>query len=102
MTRPTRASAAGHAYLDLRTQARGAGRATDEYLRLYALEGFLARLAVSGQRADFVLKGGVLLAAYAVRRPTADIDLAANSISNDVETVLALVTAVAASAPALE
>lgn len=102
MTRPTRASAAGRAYLDLRTQARGAGRATDEYLRLYALEGFLARLAVSGQRADFVLKGGVLLAAYAVRRPTADIDLAANSISNDVETVLALVTAVAASAPALD
>lgn len=38
--RPTRDDAAGRAYLDLRRKARADGRATDEYLRLYVLEGF--------------------------------------------------------------
>ena len=37
---PTRATLAGRAYLDLRAIAKKAGRANDEYLRLYALEGF--------------------------------------------------------------
>jgi hypothetical protein len=45
-----------------------------EYLRLYALEGFVLRLEYSSHRSQFVLKGGVLLAAYGLRRPTADID----------------------------
>ena len=34
-----------------------------------------------------VLKGGVLLAAYNARRPTRDIDFAATSIANDLETI---------------
>jgi hypothetical protein len=61
---PTRATVEGRAYLDLRALAKTAGRASEEYLRLYALEGFLLRLAASANSADFVLKGGVLLAAY--------------------------------------
>jgi len=41
------------------------------------LEGFSLRLAHSPDRNRLVLKGGVLLAAYHLRRPTADIDIAA-------------------------
>lgn len=47
------------------------------------LEALLARLATSKHRDDFVLKGGVLLAAFAVRRSTKDIDLQATGIAND-------------------
>lgn len=96
--RPTRDDAAGRAYLDLRRKARADGRATDEYLRLYVLEAFLARLAGSGHDDNLILKGGVLLAAYAVRRPTADVDIAANEVSGQVEPVRALVSSVAARA----
>jgi len=66
--------------------AKKSGRANDEYLRLYTLEGFLLRLAASASSQDFILKGGVLLAAYQLRRPTADIDFAALKTPNDVET----------------
>jgi hypothetical protein len=45
-------------------------------MRLYALEGLLARLAISRHSTQLILKGGVLLAAYATRRATRDIDLA--------------------------
>jgi hypothetical protein len=47
----TRDSAAGRAYLDLQKQARKNGRLTDELPSLYALEGFLARLALSAHAA---------------------------------------------------
>ena len=53
------------------------------------------RLTASANRADFVLKGGVLLAAYQLRRPTADIDFAALNTSNDVETIKSMVIGVA-------
>jgi Nucleotidyl transferase AbiEii toxin, Type IV TA system len=89
---PSHATVDGHAFLSLRALAKTDGRATAEYLRLYALEGFLARLATSTHADDLVLKGGVLLAAYALRRPTADIDFAAKNRSNEVEEVRALVT----------
>lgn len=93
--RPTHATVDGHAYLELRAIARAAGRASDEYLRLYALEGFLLRLAASASSDDFVLKGGVLLAAYQLRRPTADIDFAALNMPNDVETIKSMIISVA-------
>ncbi|CAO5179200.1 guanylyltransferase TglT toxin [Frankia sp. AiPs1] len=93
---PTRATADGRAYLDLRSAARRAGRDTAEYLALYALEGFLARLGASRYAQDLVLKGGVLLAAYAARRPTRDIDLQATRLSNDVEEIVTVARAVAA------
>lgn len=51
---------------------------------MYTLEGFLARLALSTQAGDFVLKGGVLMAAFADRRPTRDIDLLASGFANEI------------------
>lgn len=66
---PARDTRAGQVYNDLRNLARRDGRDPAEYFTLYALEGFLARLAGSEYSADFVLKGGVLMAAFAARRP---------------------------------
>jgi hypothetical protein len=71
------------------------GRATDELLALYALEGFLDRLSSSSRADDLVLKGGVLLAAYDTRRPTRDIDLQATHLASDTDTVLAMVRDIA-------
>ena len=78
---PSHSTVDGHAFLSLRTLAKKDGRTSAEYLRLYALEGFLARLAASPHATDLVLKGGMLLAAYALRRPTADLDFAAQNRS---------------------
>ncbi len=85
----------GAAYNDLRNLARRQGRAFEEPLSLHALEGFLARLASSDQREHMVLKGGVLLAAFDLRRPTRDVDLHAEDLSRDVETVVAVVRNIA-------
>jgi predicted nucleotidyltransferase component of viral defense system len=81
--------------LALQKKARNEGRTTGEYLRLFALEGFLLRLANSQQASKFVLKGGVLLAAYQLRRPTADVDFAGVQVSNEVESVRQLVAEIA-------
>jgi hypothetical protein len=97
--RPRHDSTAGHAYLQLRTLAKAAGRATDEYLRLYALEGLVARLAASPRSTDLVVKGGVLLAAYDLRRPTADLDLSGLSLSNEVQAVTSMIIDVARTEP---
>lgn len=91
----TRATQAGRVYLDLQNLARRNKRATQEYLQLYVLEGFLARLSTSPHAPKFVLKGGVLLAAYQVRRPTADVDLAGQNLSNDVGFISELVVEIA-------
>lgn len=93
---PTRSTVAGRAYLDLRRLARRDRRSTAEYLRLYALEGFLTRLAASAHAARFVLKGGMLLAAHDLRRPTVDIDFAALATSNEVAAVRERIVEVAA------
>jgi hypothetical protein len=94
--RPTRDDLAGRAYLELRRAARANGRLTDEYLRLYVLEGFLARLAVSQHTDALVIKGGVLLAAYDIRRPTADVDVAAQDLPGQIDQLRDLVTSIAA------
>jgi len=94
MSAVTRSTPAGAAYLDLQRQARQNGRLTDELLHLYALEGFLARLAASPMRDQFVLKGGVLPAAFGNRRPTRDIDLSGFDFTNDAATSLNLVRSV--------
>ncbi|HEY5858094.1 MAG TPA: nucleotidyl transferase AbiEii/AbiGii toxin family protein [Aldersonia sp.] len=52
------------------------------YLIRHLLESFLDRLTRTVHAEDFVLKGGILLAAYGVRRPTRDAD--ANAVSADV------------------
>ena len=95
-TRPTRATTAGRTYLDLRNKARRERRPTDELHQLYALEGFLARLAGSAYVNHLVVKGGVLLAAYDVRRPTRDIDVLGRHISLEVDEVLRMVGEIAA------
>ncbi len=92
---PSHATVDGHAFLSLRALAKKDGRTSAEYLRLYALEGFLARLVASAHADDLVLKGGVLLAAYGLRRPTADIDFAAQNRSNEVQEVRNLVIEIA-------
>lgn len=96
MSRPSRGSTAGRAYLDLQARARREGRPTDELLVLYILERFLYRLSVSAHRDRFVLKGGMLLAAFNERRPTADVDLLGRWISHDVDAIVQLVREVLA------
>lgn len=61
----------------LRAVALERGRPVNELLTLYVLERFLARLAATAHARDFVLKGGVLLAAYRLRRSTRDVDMQA-------------------------
>lgn len=60
----------------------GTGAPTQEYLIRHTLESFLDRLTRTTHAEDFVLKGGILLAAYGVRRPTKDAD--ANAVGADV------------------
>lgn len=60
----------------------GRGAPTQEYLIRHALESLLDRLSRSQYVDSFVLKGGILLAAYDVRRATRDADV--NAISADV------------------
>ncbi len=95
MTRPTRADAAGHAYLDLQNLARRQGRATQVLLVMYVLERFLARLAAGPDADRFVLKGGMLLAAWDARRATVDGDLLTRGVSMDDAAILARVVAIA-------
>lgn len=97
MTRPTRSGAGGRAYLDLQNRARREGRPTQELLVLYALERFLARLAGSPHAGAFVLKGGMLLAAFDARRATVDADLLAAGFPNGEEPTLARIREVAGS-----
>lgn len=91
MNRPSRDTEAGRVYLALRARARAEGRPTDELLVLYVLERFLFRLSISEHRSRMVLKGGMLLAAFDDRRPTADVDLLARSTHNGVEAISGLV-----------
>jgi hypothetical protein len=93
---PTRATTAGRAYLDLRNLARARSRPVDELHQLYVLETFLARLTRSDFASRLALKGGVLLAALDERRPTRDIDLQAQAVENDLETIRAMVCEIAA------
>lgn len=93
--RPTRTTVAGRVHLNLQKLARSQHRPTDELQQLYALEGFLVRLATSRHADKLVLKGGVLLAAYDARRPTRDIDIQACAIAGDRDNLLGLVREIA-------
>lgn len=95
MNRVQRDTAAGRAYLDVQNLARRSGRPTDELLHLYALEGFLDRLARSEVADRLVLKGGMLLSIWNARRPTRDIDLAGRRIRAEADVVREFVAAVA-------
>lgn len=93
---PEHGTPAGDAFLAIQKLARSMDGDVQELLTLYALEGVLARVARSPWSDDFVLKGGVLLAAFDLRRPTKDIDLQVTGLPNDVAAVLDRVRAVAA------
>jgi len=93
---PQHGTPAGDAIIAIRGLARHAGGDVQELMTLYALEGLLARIALSEHRDDFVLKGGVLLAAFAARRPTKDIDLQATRLTGDPEEVAERVRIIAA------
>jgi hypothetical protein len=95
MSRITRETTAGQAYLDLQNRARRERRGTQELLTLYVVERWLARLSASPYAGQFVLKGGMLLAAFGARRPTADADTLARGLANDEETIVARVVEVA-------
>jgi hypothetical protein len=95
-SRPTTETPAGRLFLALRKRARLEGRGTDELLQMHALEAFVYRLSMSPHAADFALKGGVLLSAYDVRRPTRDVDLSARGLSNAVDAVQRVLGEVAA------
>lgn len=93
---PQHGTPEGDATIAIRQLARQTGADVQDLQTLYVLEALLARIAVSDHRDDFVLKGGVLLAAFAVRRPTKDIDLQATGLANDVDEVTARVRQIAA------
>ncbi|MFI5889066.1 hypothetical protein ACIA5D_02990 [Actinoplanes sp. NPDC051513] len=57
--RPTRATVAGRAYLDLQNLVRRTKRPTNELHQPYAVEGFLAWLVESAYADRLILKGGV-------------------------------------------
>lgn len=77
--------------------ARQQGRAVQELITLYVLEQFLARLGESVFADSFVLKGGVLLAGYGLRRPTRDVDMQAIDFVLDEERCREVAAAVARS-----
>ncbi len=82
-----RGTPAGDATLAIQRLARQTGGDVQELQTLYVLEALLTRIAASPYRDDFVLKGGVLLAAFAARRPTKDIDLRASRLPNEADAV---------------
>jgi len=86
----------GQIYARLRQVAAERARPFNEILTLYVLERFLARLTKTEYAQDFVLKGGVLLAAFRLRRPTRDVDLQALDFTLDEQHMKAVVAAVAA------
>lgn len=61
--KPQRGTPDGDATLAIQKLARETGADVQELQILYVLEALLARIAASPHRDDFVLKGGVLLAA---------------------------------------
>lgn len=91
-------------FKELQKQARSdsakSGRpvATAEYLTRHGLESFLDRLTKTPHGDDFILKGGILLAVYGVRRPTKDVDaeaVATSVMPEHIEQVVRDVAAVA-------
>ena len=89
------------AYKRLQSAARSLGAKTgkrpptEEYLIRHALESFLYRLTRTSHGDDFVLKGGILLAAYGARRPTRDADAEAVNTALTIEHLTEVVRDVA-------
>lgn len=90
-SKPTHADLAGSRYLALQRLARAEKRPTAELLQLYVLESFLRRLVRSRHDRALVLKGGMLLAAFDLRRATRDVDVLALKTDNDPAAVQRLI-----------
>lgn len=90
-SKPTHADLAGSRYLALQRLARAQKRTTAELLQLYVLESFLRRLVRSRHDHTLVLKGGMLLAAFDLRRATRDVDVLALKTDNDPAAVQRLI-----------
>lgn len=75
--------------------ARRTNTSVQQLQTLYALEGFLARLEASYFKDLFILKGGVLLAAYEFRRATRDIDFQATGFENNQGELKAIINQIA-------
>lgn len=71
------------------------GGNTGALLVVYAVEGFLRRLAASPYATRLTLKGGMLMAAMSARRMTKDADLSAVGIANEASRVAAIVAEIA-------
>lgn len=69
---------------------------TQEYLIRHVLESFLDRLTRTDHSESFVLKGGILLAAYGARRPTKDVDANAIGANITAEHITSVVRDIAA------
>ena len=90
-SKPTHADLSGSRYLALQRLARAQKRTTAELLQLYVLESFLRRLVRSRHEHTLVLKGGMLLAAFDLRRATRDVDVLALKTDNDPTAVQRLI-----------
>jgi hypothetical protein len=99
MPSPTRDTAAGRIYNDLRNLARRTGAPTDQVMLEYLLERFLYRVSIHplGQQ-HFVLKGGLLLAQFGARRVTRDIDILGRAFPGDEPEIIRRITQIAATA----
>jgi hypothetical protein len=82
-------------YRALQARARKDRRGTEEFLVLYAHEGFLRRLSLSDHHRALVLKGGMLMAVLHIRRPTRDADLSVHGLPGDPASVRRFVTEIA-------
>ena len=72
------------------------GGNTNALLVVYAVEGFLRRLAASEYADKMTLKGGMLMAAMSARRMTKDADLSTVGVGSDEPVVAAVVAEIIA------
>jgi len=72
------------------------GGNTGALLVVYAVEGFLRRLAASPYAGNMTLKGGMLMAATSARRMTKDADLATVGVANEEAGIATVVRAIIA------
>lgn len=79
----------------MQNRARREKRGTQELLTIYVVECWLDRLSRSDYAEDFVLKGGMLLAAFGNRRPTVDADALGRNMPSDSPAVAARVAEIA-------
>jgi hypothetical protein len=85
--RPTRATVGGRAYLDLRKAASAAGRPTDEFVQLYALDGFLDRLGSSPHAEHLCPRAGSGSPAARLATRMHDVDLEASDVTNELHDI---------------